>query len=209
MTSQKKDHFRYLGFLLDNNLTLLYHIEKVRSKVVKGIWAIARLRNLVSTKVLLNVYYSLLFTHLNYCILLWGSAAKTALLPLHILQKKAARLITNQNYTAHANPLFKKLKLLTIKDVHKLEVAKYMFKMIQLHSGTTSSLFTTLSSLHHYYTRNSTTNFFTKRSNTDLGKKSKQILGARVWWEVPDHIKDLTFSSFVKKYKQYLISKYE
>ena len=84
-----------------------------------------------------------------------------------------------------------------------------MFKTIQLHSGTTPSLFTPLSSLHNYYTRNSTTNFFIKRSDTELGQKSKQILGARVWSEVPDHIKDLTFSLFVKKYKQYLISKYE
>ena len=83
-----------------------------------------------------------------------------------------------------------------------------MFKTIQLHSGTTPSLFTPLSSLHNYYTRNSR-HFFIKKSNTELGKKSNQILGARVWSEVPDHIKDLTFSLFVKKYKQYLISKYE
>ena len=62
---------------------------------------------------------------LPYCILAWGSAAKTALLSMYIIQKKAARLITYQNYTAHANPLFKKLKLLTINDIHKLEVVKY------------------------------------------------------------------------------------
>ena len=83
-----------------------------------------------------------------------------------------------------------------------------MFKTIQIHLGTTPSLFTPLSSLHNYYTRNSTTNFFIKRSSTELGKKSK-ILGARVWSEVPDHIKDLTFSLFVKKYKLYPISKYD
>ena len=165
----EKDHIRYLGVLLDNNPTWHYHPEKVRSEVVKGIWAITRLRNLVSTKVLLNVYYSLMFSHLNYYILAWGSAAKTALLLLHIHQKKVARLTTNQNYTAHANPLFKKLKLLTLNVIHKLEVAKYMFKTIQLHSGTTPSLFTPLSSLHNYYTRNSTANFFIKRNNTELG----------------------------------------
>ena len=37
----EKDHIRHFGVLLDN-LTWHYHIEKVRSKVVKGIWAIAR-----------------------------------------------------------------------------------------------------------------------------------------------------------------------
>ena len=57
LDNHRKDHIRYLGVLLENNLTKHYLIEKVRSKVVKGIWAIARLRNLVSTKVLLNTYY--------------------------------------------------------------------------------------------------------------------------------------------------------
>ena len=73
--------------------------------------------------------------------------------------------------------LFKKLKLSKINDIHKLEVAKYMFKTIKLHSGTTPSLFIPLSSLHNYYTSNSTTNFFIKRSNTELGKNLNTFLG--------------------------------
>ena len=79
------DNISYFGDSLDNNLTWHYHIEKVGSKVVKGTWAIARSRSLEKTKVLLTVYYSLIVTHLNYCILAWGSASKTALLLLHIL----------------------------------------------------------------------------------------------------------------------------
>ena len=125
---------------------------------------IARLRNLVSTKILVNIYYTMIFSHLIYCNLAWGSAAKTVLTPLHILQKKAARSITNQNYKAHANPLFKKLKILTIFDIHKLEIAKYMFKTIQHHAGTTPSSFTPLTSLHNYSTRNSKINFLSKEA---------------------------------------------
>ena len=174
----KNDHIKYLGVLpvLDNKLTWHYHIEKFRTKVIKGIWAIAGLRNLVSSKILLNIYYTMIFSHLIYCNLAWGSAAKTALTPLHnIFQKKAARLITNQNYKAYANPLFKKLKILTIFDIYKLEIAKYMFKTIRHHAGTTSSSFTPLTSLHNYSSRNSKTNFFI-RSNTELGKKCKKVI---------------------------------
>ena len=119
----KNDHIKYLSVLLDNKLTWHYHIEKVRTKVIEGIWAIARLKNLVSTKMLLHIYYTMIFSHLIYCNLAWGSAAKTVLTPLHILQKKATRQITNQNCKAHANPLFKKLKFLTVFDKHKLEIA--------------------------------------------------------------------------------------
>ena len=146
----------------------------------------------------------MIFSHLINCNLAWGSAAKTLLTPLHILQKKAARLITNQNYKVHANALFKKLKILTIFDIHKLEIAKYMFKTIQHHAGTTPSSFTPLTSLHNYSTRNSKTNFFIKKSNTELGKKCKQVIGAGVWSEVPLSIKSLSFPMFVKEFKEYL-----
>ena len=43
-TISKNDHIKYIGVLLDNKLTWHYHIEKFRTKVVKGIWAIASLR---------------------------------------------------------------------------------------------------------------------------------------------------------------------
>ena len=87
----KKDRIKYLGVLLDNKLTRHYHIEKVRTNVVKGIWAIARLRNLVSTKMLLNIYYTMIFLHLIYCNLAWGSATKTVFTLLHILWKKSSK----------------------------------------------------------------------------------------------------------------------
>ena len=46
--TSKNDHIKYLGVLFDNKLTWLYHIEKVRTNEVKCMWAIARLRNLVT-----------------------------------------------------------------------------------------------------------------------------------------------------------------
>ena len=83
-----------------------------------------------------------------------------------------------------------------------------MFKTIQHHAGTTPSLFTPLTSLHDYSTRNSKTNFFIKKSNTELGKKCKQVTRARVWSEVPLNI-NVPFSMFFKKFKEYLAYKYE
>ena len=111
----------------------------------------------------LNVCYSLIFTHLNYCILAWGSAAKIALLPLHILKKKSSEVDHKPKLHSSHKPIAQETETINNKCIHKLEVAKYMFKMIQLHSGTTPSLFTPLSSLHNYCTRNSTTNFFVKK----------------------------------------------
>ena len=83
-----------------------------------------------------------------------------------------------------------------------------MYKTMQHHAGTTPSSFTRLTSLHNYFTRNSKTNFFIK-SNTELGKRCKQVIGARVWSEVPLNIKSVPLLMFVKKFKEYLAYKYE
>ena len=48
---------------------------------------------------------------------------------IELLQKKAIRLITNSNYTAHSTPLFIKLGLLKIQDMFKLKLLKFYYKL--------------------------------------------------------------------------------
>ena len=43
------------------------------------------------------------------------------------MQKKAIRITTGANYNDHTEPLFKQMKLLTLTDVHKIKIAKFMF----------------------------------------------------------------------------------
>ena len=44
-------------------------------------------------------------------------------------RKKALRLITNSKYIAHTNPLFCQLNLLKIKDIFKLRLLKFYYKL--------------------------------------------------------------------------------
>ena len=47
---EHKDYVRYLGVLIDNNLTWKYHISHIASKISKTIGIIARLRHFVPTE---------------------------------------------------------------------------------------------------------------------------------------------------------------
>ena len=89
----KKECIKYLGVLIDNNLDWKHHIKQVCKKVSSGAWAIARLKNYVNTCTLKSVYYSLIRSHLLYCINTWGSAPSCNLKPLKILQKNSIQLI--------------------------------------------------------------------------------------------------------------------
>ena len=85
----------------------------------------------MTTKILTDVYYAIIYPFLLYGVTIWGSASKTYL--MHILQKKYFQMVTfNDTYIAvsgpltHA-PLFLKLKLLTIFDIYKLQLGKLVY----------------------------------------------------------------------------------
>ena len=48
-TLQCKDHVKYRGVLMDNNLSLKFHINNVALKVSRTVGVVARLRHFVPT----------------------------------------------------------------------------------------------------------------------------------------------------------------
>ena len=62
---------------------------------------------------------------------------------LHILQKKAVRIIICNSYFAHSEPLFKQLRLLKTCDIYKCQLLKCIFKLIHKQLGPTT-LFQTI-----------------------------------------------------------------
>ena len=99
------------------------------SKLASGCWALYHLQKYVDCNTLLMVYYSMIHSHLNYCISSWESASKTTLNPLDILQIRAVRIITHSKSNAHTKPLFHKLQILKLQDLYTLEIAQLMHRL--------------------------------------------------------------------------------
>ena len=55
----QKTYIKYLGILIDSNLTWKYHISYITSKISKTIGVISRLSHFVSSSTLLTLYRSL------------------------------------------------------------------------------------------------------------------------------------------------------
>ena len=85
-----------------------------------------------------------------------------------------------------------------------------MHKVSSQSESTSFNQFTPESSIHTYHTRISTrANYYVNRTNSKQGCKSKLILGPKIWAEVPSEIKEFSLKTFTKKYKQYLLTKYD
>ena len=90
----QKLYVKFLGLLIDSNLSWKYHIAHITSKISKKtIGIISRLRYYVPTNTLLTIYRSLMFPYLSYGIAVWGQAAQTHINQVLALQKRALRLI--------------------------------------------------------------------------------------------------------------------
>ena len=134
---EQKDHIKYLGILMDEHLKWKEQITSVSKKISRGIGILSKLKNCLEPKMLKNIYYSLVYSHLSYGIHVWGSACPTVLEKNFILQKKAVRILSGNQYfqvyrepagpLPSSDPLFKDLEILKIFDIFKLNIANFVY----------------------------------------------------------------------------------
>jgi hypothetical protein len=113
---------------MDCHLNWKNHILELSKKISRGIGILLKLRNFVSTQILLQIYYTIIYSFLTYSILTWGNNYITNIKPLITLQKKAVRVITFSDYGAHASPSFKSLNILKFPDIVKLYTGVFMLQ---------------------------------------------------------------------------------
>ena len=79
----------------------------------------AKMRKYLSNKNLFSLYYAFFYSHVLYDILGWGSATKSATMPIQILQNKAIRVINNSTWRDHinSNSLSLKYNILKVEDI--------------------------------------------------------------------------------------------
>ena len=148
---KRVDNFKFLGIELTETMSWKLHIDKLRIKISKVVGVMRRIKNFVSSHVLLKIYSTLILCHLHYGILCWGFESHR----LFKIQKKAVRVLTKSKYNSHTDPLFKTLKLLKINDIFKTQCLKFLYN---LKKNTTPKYFSRgylpTAVEHSYNTRN-------------------------------------------------------
>lgn len=181
-----KDCTKFLGIHIDRNLKWSTHVDLLCRKLNNSYYAISRIRNTVPMSTLLNVYYSLVYSHLSYNILLWGNSTDVS--RVFILQKRILRLIFNIPLRSSCRPLFLNHGVLTLPSIFILRCLVYV-KENELH-------FSRLSVFHSYNTRNDRTLFVPKHKTTKF-EKSPFYQCVKLFNHLPKCIQSLT----VKKFK--------
>ena len=87
-------------------------------------------RDYISKQCLKNLYFALVFSRLQYGILIYGFATASTLKPLLICCNKILRTLQFQNRFSNVKQLYVYYNTLSIFQLHKLHIGKFVFKSL-------------------------------------------------------------------------------
>jgi len=202
--------FNYLGINFDSNITWKSHAQKMINKISRTCGVMNKLKHYLPSDILKTLYNSLVFPYLNYGIIVWGIAASK----LNKLQKKAIRIVSGATYNAHTQPLFKKLELLTIEDIKKLQDLKFIFKYENnsLPDYFLFTMFVRQDEIHRYNTRQAS-HYRVPQSRHVFVRNSVRHRLPMVFNNCPVNIKEKVYThsyqGFVRYVRKCFIDDYE
>ena len=207
---------RYLGLIVDSHMTWKYHISELRKKLGQIIGIIFNLKKIKAPlHTLRSVYFALFQSYMCYGLCVWGQTKKSNFNKIEMMQKKVIRLITDANYDAETNSLFKNVKILKLKDQLQLKNASLMwdYDHVQLPKNFTN-YFTYANETHGYLTRFSSQGKLceNKQSKTDtygvnsFMHQGPKILNSLKTLEIYKEAKTRVY--FLNKYKQSILDSY-
>jgi hypothetical protein len=118
--------FKLLGVLFDEYLSFDDHISNLCGKISKSLYCMNRVKIFITHDALKMLYFSMVHSHLSYCINIYGSANITSLNRLKLKQKAAIRIVCNAGHRDHTNPMFKRLGILPLNELITYSNLKFM-----------------------------------------------------------------------------------
>ena len=199
---------KYLGVYLDDNLSWDIHIKELSKKLSRANGIMSKLRHYVPKSTILQIYYSLFFSHLSYGISVWSLTSKKNIDLVSILQKKCIRLMNSASYNDHTNPLFLENRLLKLNDIivlNQLLLANLFNNKVL--PDDLKFLFSRAVCIHDHNTRISDTNFFVPSINStnygELSLKYKIPCLEQIFQIMPRHCWQV-LQSYQKNYQKLL-----
>ena len=170
--------------MVDERLNWKSHISHICSKISKTTGIIAKARKFFGLKTLQTLYYAFVYPYLLYNAIIWGTATKTVLGPLILLQKRAIRLVHNLKYRDSTTNVFKEFKYLKVDELHTYMTSLFMYKFVKKQLPVIFDGYFISNPMIHYYSTRQADHFHVPIFKTTLGNTSIKKKGVFIWHEV-------------------------
>ena len=196
--------YKYLGCIIDENLTFSEHFKFVTNKIAKKTNVLNRISKNLSSWTRLTIYKSIIAPHLYFCSTLLFLMNNTDLDILQKRQNRALRIILGCNRYAHRIDMLQATNLLSVRQTIVYSSMIFVYKMLNsLLPNHLLKYCTFVRDIHEYDTR-SRDNFYIARVSTSSSQNNLFYKGLRQYNNLPNNIrfaKDLNeFKHLCKSY---------
>ena len=203
---------KYWGVTLDTQLNFDEHISSVKNKISRAVGIISKLRHYLLICAILQLYYSLIHTHLLCGLVVWGSSYKSKLKKLLSLQNKVVKLIGGGLLRDKATPFYSQLGILKLTNLFKLEVGIFVRAHFKNKLPTSlSDYFILTSEVSQKNTRSTQPRrncLYIPRYASNRMQKYIRFQGVKIWNDIPSNIQNSSYNSFKIRFKKHLLQTY-
>lgn len=191
---------KFLGLSLDGQLSWSRHVDVICGRLGSSFYAISKLKNSLTTECLIDIYYSLAYSHMSTNIVAWGHASSVH--RVFKAQKRIIRLIFGLHARDSCKPYFKSFKILTLPCIFLLKSVIFVKKNPHLFRLVSSS------SAHNQSTRFGNSTLRLEMHKSVFFEKSPYYNCARLFNRLPEGLKlSINSNTFVRKFKFILTQK--
>jgi len=207
-TVQPVSVVRDLGVLLDAELSMRQHVNKVAATCYYQLRRLRQVRRRAGQEVTTQLILALVTSRLDYCNSVLAGLPQSTVEPLQRVQNSAARLIFNLRKRDHITPCLIQLHWLPVS--HRITY-KLCVLMHSIHTGRSPRYLSDIVQPAASRTTRSglrsaeSTDYITPRLNTKFGERSFSHAGPASWNSLPADLRAISdCSCFKSKLKTYL-----
>ena len=126
----KQSSTKYLGLVIDENITWLLHVNHLTRKLSRFIPLLYNVRDSLLKDNLKLIYNSLICPLLTYGNVVWGGCCESYLGSLKVVQKKIMRIISFVDKFYHTAPLFYSFNILPFEQINSYMCINYVYRCL-------------------------------------------------------------------------------
>ena len=122
------DRTKYLGIILDKNLSFSHHISSICNKLSENAEIFYRMPLSSAAYILKQVYHAKIAPYLYYWKIIWEETANIHVDKVFRLQKRSIGVVSNAGFLEHTQPLFIKENIMNIYKIYERICCTYVFE---------------------------------------------------------------------------------
>lgn len=199
------DKEKYLGLILDSNMTWKDHLEKIKLKITALTGALRGIVRCLPLQIRYTIYNALVKPHLDYLIEVWGTAAKTNKLTLQRAQNKLIKRLFHYNFYISTDKIYKETKLMNLNQLYTFKTCILIRKILNKKIHTQIN-FSKKHQVQKIRLRNAN-NLILHIPRTNHGKQNIMFEGAKLYNKLPTDIKEAKSSATYKRLLKHYVYK--